>query len=109
MMRSAISIRGSARPGARVLAVMLMLAMAAVPVVDGWLHAGDATAAAAQHTGASDCVVCRLASTPSAPSAGPETTITEAAAEEPPRLAPEEVQLRPAPARLRPPTRAPPA
>lgn len=108
MMRTATSTRVSARPRASVLAVLFLLATAAAPAVDAWLHAGDGAAAAA-HAGADDCVVCRSVATPSAPTPLAETTLAEAMSPERVRFRSVQAQARAAPARLMPPTRAPPA
>lgn len=96
------------RPRAGVLALLLMLATVATPAVDTWLH-GDDGAAAEHYPGAGDCVVCRLAATPMAPSAAAETMLPESMSAECARVAPVRAPLRAARARLRPPPRAPPA
>lgn len=107
MMRSAMSTRVSAVPRASVLAALFVLATVAAPAVDAWLHAGDG-AAAAEHAGTDDCVACRLAVTPLAPTPLAETTFPDAMSPQRVRFVPVQAQARAAPARLRPPTRAPP-
>lgn len=108
MMQAATGTRMSARPRAGVLVLLFMLATVATPAVDTWLHGVD-DGGAAQHPDAGDCVVCRQAATPWAPSPAAARVLPQSMSAERPRVAPVRAPLRGTCARLTPPPRAPPA
>lgn len=107
MMGVGPSLRMSTRRRVRALVFLFMLATAAMPAIDAWLHAG-ADVASVEHSGASDCVVCRVAATRWAPPVESEARLAEVTSAERSHFVSAGTQRLGAPARLMPPTRAPP-
>lgn len=99
--------REPARRRAGLLAVALfVLGSATAPAIDAWRHAGEA---AAGDSGMHECVLCRLAGTPTSPTPAPAASVGEGYDQDGLQFAPVEAHVRATRARLTPPTRAPPA